>query len=106
MIIIADNQFDYYLCDESNSFYLESCYVPRGRWSWWSDEEPTQYDDVYVLLEGYELGSYDFLFQEAKWFRHVLIRGVKSGITPTEEFFKNYKALARDIKIDIILNDL
>jgi hypothetical protein len=105
MIIIADNKYDYYLCNETNSLYLESSYVPRGRWGWWSDDEPTQYNEIYALLEGYELGSYDFLFEEKKWFRHVLINGRRSGITPTELFFRNYKALVREIKINNILDE-
>ena len=106
MTILTDKGDDYYLCNESNFFYLESSYIKINRWSWWDEKETLFYEDIYKILAGYELGSYEFLFNEVKWFQHVLIGGRISGITPTEEFFKNYKALSRDIKIDNILNDI
>jgi hypothetical protein len=106
MMILKDNKYDYYLCNESNFLYLESSYIKKGRWGWWQEDDPVTYTEIYETLQGYELGSYEFLFEEAEWFRHALINGRVSGITPTEEFFKNYKAIAREIKINNILNDL
>ena len=103
MMILKENNYEYYLCNEQNFLYLEISYLKN--WSWWKEEEPLHYKDVYELLLGYELGSYEYLFDEVKWFEHIMINRRISGITPTEEFFKNYKALARDIQIDNIIND-
>jgi len=75
MIIIADNKYDYYLCNEFNSFYL-SPYKPKKyrSYNWWdNDEESINYTKIYTMLEGYELGSYDYIFNEAKFFEHILI---------------------------------
>jgi hypothetical protein len=103
MIIIADNKYDYYLCNEFNSFYL-SPYKPK--YSWYDEEEEViTYSEIYAMLEGYELGSFDYIFNEAKLFEHIIINNL-NAITPTDNFKNYYHAFIRDIKIENIINDI
>ena len=105
MMILKDKR-DFYLCDDFNFFYLESVYKRRGRYDWHWDDNFLDLEDSYNLIAGYELGSHEFLFNDTLKFFEYKTSYKQTGtiITPTYEFMDNFKAWAREIKINDILN--
>lgn len=85
---VMDKRF--FLYEESKSTKLE---LPNY---------PSSVIDAYELLEGYELGTYEKLFEE-----ECLFQWAKRGmsIEPTRLLLNNPRGWLRDIKIDEILKD-
>lgn len=100
MMIIKDG-YEFYLCDEQNFFCLENFYTISTYW----ENKTIDFRDYYEDLQGYELGTLEYLFNE--FFEYKISRG-KNGaiIKPIEKFLEKFKAWARDIKINNILEDL
>ena len=104
MMILKDKN-DFYLCDDSNFFYLEAIYRRRGRYDWNWEENFIELWDSYNLIAGYELGSHEFLFDEMRFFEYkTSYKQIGTIIVPTYYFIQNFKAWAREIKINDILN--
>ena len=81
--MIVNSEKGFYLCDEKNELYIG-------------------HNPIYKKLEGIELGSYEFLFNEAMlftWTRRTM------EVKPTSELLNNSQAWVRDIKIDNLFND-
>lgn len=100
---IIKNGYEFYLCDEQNFFCLENFYTIPSYW----ESKTIDFREYYEELEGYELGTHEYLFEEVKFFEYKISRG-KNGATIKlrEEFLEKFKAWARDIKINNILEDL
>ena len=109
MMIIKDG-YDFYLCDDQNFFCLDNFYTISTYWDYYTDKwksDIIDFREYYEDLQGYELGTHEYLFDEVKFFEYKISRG-KNGATikPREEFLEKFKAWARDIKINNILEDL
>jgi hypothetical protein len=92
MRIINEGKYGhiYYLYDESNTFLLNS--IPKG------------FDDIYKSLLLTELGSIEYLFEEAKLFYWTKIGAARrAAVEPTDELINNAAAWVREIKINSIL---
>lgn len=109
MMIIKDNS-SYYLCDDNNFLYLESfC----NRWSiehqrykpWYVEDKTIDFREYYEELAEYELGSQDYLLNEVKFFEYKNnYANNGTSIIATEHFLKDFRAWARQIKINHILD--
>lgn len=103
----AKNDYQYNLIDDDNKFYLESVIETKKRYANlhypWNDN----YIDMslyYDLILGYDIGTYKFLFNDNSYFEYERINKVGMIIVPTDDFILSFKAFARDIKIEEILN--
>lgn len=97
MKIIKDG-CDFYLCDDDNLFHLADTYTYIYRFQY----NVIYYTDYYNEIEGYELGSHEYLFNEMNFFEYYTSLTGKAQIKPTDEFLNKFKAWSRDIKINNI----
>ena len=103
MMILKD-KYEYYLCDDQNFFFLEPFYSGRVTdYDWFNGIHNIDFRENYDTIAGYELGEYEYLFEEVKFFEYK--QGYITGtiIMPTKHFVDNFKAFVRDIKINDIL---
>lgn len=101
MFILIDKG-DYYLCDDENVIYLQPSFHENNDDDyWWANIPPFDYLPYYKDLCDYDIGTYDYIFNEQKLFRHVVYHQV-CVVVPTENLIQNYKSFARDIKINNI----
>lgn len=108
--MILKDKNDYYLCDDDNLFHLECFYIYNGYYSktiYNPCGETIDLQDYYNELLDYELGTYEYLFYDVQFFEHnTHYKRNGTSITPTKEFLINFKAWARDIKINNIIYDI
>lgn len=81
----GNSYYEWFLCDEKNQISIER-----------------SYEEALKMLEGFDLGSYEYLFNEEmlfKWKR----RG--TTIELADRLLKNPKAWVREIKIKDLLSD-